>query len=290
MATLAQWIEGARPRTLPAALAPVMAGIGIAAYDEAAVWGMAGLCLLVALALQIGVNYANDYSDGIRGTDDYRVGPMRLVGSGAASAAAVRAAAFGCFGMAAVIGLVVVIVSGHWWLLLVGAASIASAWYYTGGRRPYGYLGLGEAFVFVFFGLVAVGGTIYVQIDRVPPAGWVSAVAMGALASALLVVNNLRDIAGDTAAGKRTLATRIGDAATRWLFAGLLAASFGLLGCVAALTTPWAGLAVIGALPAVRAAMLTLTGATGLGLIPVLQLTGVAELLAGFGLLVGCLL
>ena len=169
------------------------------------------LALVVSLALQVGVNYANDYSDGIRGTDATRVGPLRLVGSGLASPGAVRAAAFACFAVAAVAGLGLVLLTGFWWLLAVGAACIVAAWFYTGGRHPYGYLGLGELFVFVFFGLVAVGGTVYVQLGRVPLAGLVAGVAIGALACALLVVNNLRDLANDARAGKRTLATRIGD-------------------------------------------------------------------------------
>ncbi len=171
--------------------------------------------LVVSLALQVGVNYANDYSDGIRGTDATRVGPLRLVGSGLASPGAVRAAAFACFGVAAVAGLGLVLLTGFWWLLAVGAACIVAAWFYTGGRHPYGYLGLGELFVFVFFGLVAVCGTVYVQLGRVPLAGLVAGVAIGALACALLVVNNLRDLTNDARAGKRTLATRIGDRATR---------------------------------------------------------------------------
>ena len=161
MASLAEWVEGARPRTLPAAVSPVVAGTGAAAFADSVVVGKALLTLLVALALQVGVNYANDYSDGVRGTDADRVGPLRLVGSGAASPPAVRTAAFGCFGVAAVAGLVLAATSG-WWLLAVGAVAIAAAWFYTGGSRPYGYRGLGEVFVFCFFGLVAVCGTTYV--------------------------------------------------------------------------------------------------------------------------------
>ena len=167
MATPSQWLAGARPRTLPAAVSPVVAGSGaayIAGHFGALV---AVLCLVVALALQVGVNYANDYSDGIRGTDAVRVGPMRLVGSGAATPSAVKRAAFGSFGVAGVAGLAVVWLSGHWWLLIVGAAAILAAWFYTGGKHPYGYAGLGELMVFVFFGLVAVMGTTYVQSDRV---------------------------------------------------------------------------------------------------------------------------
>lgn len=290
MATLAQWVEGARPRTLPAAVAPVFGGVAIAAHEGATQWGMAALCLIVGLALQVGVNYANDYSDGIRGTDADRVGPMRLVGSGAARPQAVKYGAFACLGVAAAVGLAVVAMSGHWWLLTIGAASIAAAWYYTGGKRPYGYAGLGEVFVFVFFGLVAVAATTYVLLGRVPLAGWLAACSIGCLASAILVANNLRDIAGDLAAGKRTLATRLGEAATRTLFLGLLAVGFALLVWIAYLTTPWSLLSLSGALPASRAATLVMRGAVGKELIKVLQLSGLAELLAGLGLLLGCLL
>jgi len=161
VATPAQWIEGARPRTLPAAVSPVLAGTGVAAYEDSAVWWKALLALLVALALQVGVNYANDYSDGIRGTDEDRVGPLRLVGSGGATPGAVKAAAFAAFAVAAAVGLVLAATTA-WWLVAVGAVCVVAAWFYTGGSRPYGYRGLGELMVFVFFGLVAVVGTAYV--------------------------------------------------------------------------------------------------------------------------------
>ena len=177
------------------------------------------LALLVSLALQVGVNYANDYSDGIRGTDHARVGPVRLVGQRLATAANVKLAAMFCFGAAAVMGLALVALSEAWWMLLVGAASIVAAWYYTGGKRPYGYSGFGELFVFVFFGLVATLGTMYTQALRLDLAGWAGAVGIGALACAILVANNLRDIPGDAASGKRTLAVRLGDRATRVLYA-----------------------------------------------------------------------
>ena len=204
MTTSRQWIAGARPRTLPAALAPVLVGTAVAMWDGGAVWGRALLALVVALALQVGVNYANDYSDGIRGTDAQRVGPVRLVGQGLAEPSSVKRAALLSFAVAGVAGLALVMVSGLWWLLLVGAAAIVAAWTYTGGPRPYGYAGLGEVFVFVFFGLVAVGGTAAVQVGFVSALAWVCGVAIGALSCAILVVNNLRDIPGDTVAGKRT--------------------------------------------------------------------------------------
>ena len=186
-------------RTLPAAVSPVLAGSGIAAFYDAFAALLALLCLGVALALQVGVNYANDYSDGVRGTDADRVGPMRLVGSGAASPATVKAAAFAGFAVAAMAGLAIVLLTQLWWLLAVGAAAIAAAWFYTGGRRPYGYHGWGEVFVFVFFGLVAVGGTVLVQLGYTTPATWAAAVAIGTLACAILVANNLRDLRGDEA-------------------------------------------------------------------------------------------
>lgn len=287
MATAADWVEGARPRTLPAALAPVLAGSGIAWFEGGFDPVLAGLALVVALALQIGVNFANDYSDGVRGTDEARVGPKRLVGSGAASPSQVRAAAFAGFGVAAVAGLAVVVVTGHWWLLALGAACIVAAWYYTGGRRPYGYLGLGELFVFVFFGLVAVAGTVYIQVGAVGAAAWWTAVAIGALACAILVANNLRDLEGDRAAGKRTLATRLGDRGTRRFFVGLLAvATVGVVG-VAATSTWWALLGLLMVLLLVGPVVEVLRGGSGRRLIPVLKQTGLAELLCAAGLFLG---
>ena len=211
VASPADWLAGSRPRTLPAAVAPVLAGTGIAAYADGAVWWKALLALVVSLALQVAVNYANDYSDGIRGTDDDRVGPMRLVGSGAAPPRAVKTAAFLAFGVAAAAGLVLAATTA-WWLLAVGRRVLA-AWFYTGGAHPYGYLGLGEVMVFVFFGLVAVVGTTYVQTEELTWPALYAAVGIGALACALLVANNLRDIPTDTVAGKRTLAVVLGDAA-----------------------------------------------------------------------------
>jgi 1,4-dihydroxy-2-naphthoate polyprenyltransferase len=228
MATAAQWIEGARPRTLPAAVSPVLAGTGVAAWGHQEVWWKAVLALLVALLLQVGVNYANDYSDGIRGTDDARVGPLRLVGSRVATPAAVKTAAFTAFGVAAVIGLVLAATTA-WWLVAVGAVSILAAWYYTGGKKPYGYLGLGEVMVFVFFGLVAVLGTQYVQAEELTAAGAYAAIGIGALACAILVANNLRDIPTDTASGKRTLAVKLGDLWTRRLYAILIAVALVML-------------------------------------------------------------
>jgi 1,4-dihydroxy-2-naphthoate octaprenyltransferase len=284
MATPAQWIEGARPRTLPAAVAPVAAGTGAAAALDAAHVGRALLALVVSLALQVAVNYANDYSDGIRGTDDDRVGPFRLTGSRAARPAAVKAAAFGAFAVAALAGVSLVALAGTWWLLAVGALAIVAAWFYTGGSRPYGYLGLGELFVFVFFGLVAVLGTTYTQASRLSAPAWAAAVAIGALACAILVANNLRDIPTDSLAGKHTLAVRLGDARTRMLYVALVTLPL-LLALVAAVRHPYAVLALASAALLWPALRVVRSGARGLALIPVLRDTGRAEL--AFGVLLG---
>jgi 1,4-dihydroxy-2-naphthoate octaprenyltransferase len=278
VATPADWLAGARPRTLPAAVSPVLAGTGVAAYVDAAVWWKALLALVVSLALQVAVNYANDYSDGIRGTDADRVGPMRLVGSGAATPGAVKRAAFLAFGVAAVAGLVLAATTA-WWLVAVGLVSVLAAWFYTGGSRPYGYLGLGEVMVFVFFGLVAVVGTTYVQTETWEPAALCAAVGIGALACAILVANNLRDVPTDTVAGKRTLAVVLGDRRTRVLYAALVVLAAAAVVAVAAVTSWWA-LAGLGFLVlAGPAARTVLGGAAGPGLVPVLQRTGIAELL-----------
>lgn len=277
MASPSEWLAGARPRTLPAAVAPVLAGTGVAAYVDGAVWWKALLALVVSLALQVGVNYANDYSDGIRGTDADRVGPMRLVGSGAASPGSVRAAAFASFGVAAVAGLVLAATTA-WWLVAVGLVCVLAAWFYTGGSRPYGYLGLGEVMVFVFFGLVAVVGTTYVQTQTFEWAALYAAVGVGALACAILVANNLRDIPTDVEAGKRTLAVKLGAERTRGLYALLVLAAAVAVVAVAAATTWWAllGLAfLVRMVPPVRT---VLGGAVGPALVPVLQQTGVGQL------------
>lgn len=285
MAGAKAWFQGARPRTLPAAIAPVIAGTGAAALDGDVIWWKAALALGVSTSLQIGVNYANDYSDGIRGTDDDRVGPMRLVGSGAATPATVKAAAVGFLALGAVLGLVLAATTS-WWLLAIGAVALVAAWTYTGGPKPYGYLALGELSVFVFFGLVAVVGTTYVQIERITGASVAAGVSIGALACAILVANNLRDIETDTESGKRTLAVHLGDARTRRLYLALgMLAGAGIAGCAAS-TTP-AALGFV-ALPLwLRAAKPVMRGATGPALIPVLQATGIAELVAAVGLAVG---
>lgn len=288
MATLNEWIAGSRPRTLPVAVAPVAAGTGAAYALGDGNPAHALLALLVSLLLQIGVNFANDYSDGIRGTDDARVGPVRLVGQGLATPASVKSAAFACFAAAAVCGLALVALSGTWWLLVAGALAIVAAWKYTGGEHPYGYMGLGEIFVFVFFGLVATLGTTYTQAGSVDLSAVAAAVGIGAIACAILVVNNLRDIPGDTVSGKRTLAVRIGDAATRKLFTGMFAVALVAV-VVSAVQHPWAIIALIGLAPSARSVRTVNQGATGRDLIPPLATTGVTILaygvLFGIGLL-----
>ncbi|WP_433758699.1 1,4-dihydroxy-2-naphthoate polyprenyltransferase [Nocardia sp. CA-135398] len=276
MATAAQWIEGARPRTLPNAIAPVLAGTGAAASIDGAVWWKAVLALLVSLALIVGVNYANDYSDGIRGTDDVRVGPLRLVGQKLASPAAVKNAAIISLAVGAVFGLVLVIATA-WWLLLVGAACLAGAWYYTGGRKPYGYSGFGELAVFVFFGLIGVLGTEFVQAERVEWAGLVLAIGVGAFSSAVLVANNLRDIPTDTESGKVTLAVKLGDPRTRTLHLALLAVPF-IATLLLVVRTPWALVGLVAVPLAVRANAPVRSGKGGLELIPALRDSGLALL------------
>jgi 1,4-dihydroxy-2-naphthoate octaprenyltransferase len=286
MATAAQWLEGARPRTLPAAVAPVLAGTGAAALCDWVRPLRALLALVVALALQVAVNYANDYSDGVRGTDADRVGPLRLVGSGAAAPGAVKRAAFLAFGVAAAAGLVLAALTS-WWLVPVGLAAILAAWGYTGGPRPYGYAGLGELFVFVFFGLVAVCGTTYVQVGRVTAVSVVCAVAIGFLACALLVANNLRDVPTDAVSGKHTLAVRLGAPRTRILYLLLLVLALLAPVALAVAGNPWALLALLCVPLAVRAARPVLSGAVGRALVPVLKATGQTELVFALGLLVG---
>jgi 1,4-dihydroxy-2-naphthoate octaprenyltransferase len=288
--TAAQWLSGARPRTLPAACSPVIAGTGLAVFEQGASWVAAALALVVSLALQVGVNYANDYSDGIRGTDTKRVGPQRLVGSGLASPPLVKRAAFGSFGIACLAGLGLVIMTQQWWLLLLGAACVLAAWYYTGGKHPYGYLGLGEVFVFVFFGLVAVCGTAYVQVGKVSLATLLTGVWVGALACAILVANNLRDIQGDQQTGKRTLATRLGDPRTRVWYLLLVVLSAVLLIVAALLTSWWALLGLAGLILIIPAMRTVMSGASGLALIGVLKATGLAELASSIGFAAGLIL
>ena len=276
MTSPADWLAGARPRTLPAAVAPVLVGSGAAALAGSFRPGRALLALVVALALQVGVNYANDYSDGVRGTDADRVGPMRLVGSDTASPGAVKAAAFLCFGVAALAGLVLALLTTLW-LVALGAVMIAAAWGYTGGASPYGYRGFGEVSVFVFFGLVAVMGTTYVQLERLTWPSLLGGVACGALACAILVANNLRDIPTDTGAGKRTLAVVLGDPRTRGFYALLVAVPFAVA-VVLVVATPWSLLALLAGPLALRPLGAVRGGAAGRDLVPVLAGTGKLQL------------
>ena len=290
MASLPQWVAGARPRTLPAAVAPVVLGTAAAHLLDRADLALAILALVVALALQVGVNYANDYSDGIRGTDEARVGPVRLVGQRLAAPSNVRLAAFLSFGAAGVVGLALVALSGAWVMLPLGALAVVAAWRYTGGDNPYGYRGLGEVYVFVFFGLLATLGTQYTQADAVSWFGVFGAVGVGAVASAILVVNNLRDIPTDTEHGKQTLAVRLGDHRTRLLYVALVAVSLVAL-LLMAFSEPWVLLGLLAAPLGVRATRTVLSDSTGRDLVLVLAATGLYEVayavLAALGVVIG---
>jgi len=325
--TRKEWIGGARPRTLPAAVIPVAVGAAVAYFLTSAArtgsvfgwtaqadipqgvlshvdrFGSIGplgfavrtvLALIVSLAMQIGVNYANDYSDGIRGTDDSRVGPIRLVGQGLAEPAAVKRAAFLSFGVGALAGLALIAMTGAWWLLIVGLACVAAAWFYTGGSKPYGYIGLGEVMVFLFFGVVAVVGTTFVLTDGIRLLALIFSVPVGLLACALLVINNLRDIPSDSVAGKKTLAVRLGDAKTRQLYGWCLALPFLIAGVVGLLGMgfiDWLpGGALLALVPAPFAAIpwrRVVAGETGPALVPVLAATGKVQLAYGLLLALG---
>jgi 1,4-dihydroxy-2-naphthoate polyprenyltransferase len=277
------WVAGARPRTLPASVVPVVVGTACAAGRvEVAAW-RAVAAMVVALALQVATNYANDYSDGVRGTDaaERRVGPLRLVGSGLVPPGAVKRAAVVAFAVAGLAGLALAAAVG-WELVAVGAAAMAAGWFYTGGPRPYGYLGLGELFVFAFFGVVATAGSAYVQEEALSGLALAASVPVGFLATALLVVNNLRDIPGDTASGKNTLAVRLGDAHTRWLYAGLVAVALAAVVPIALVgERPWALVALVAVALAVEPVRAVQRGACGPALIPVLVATGRLQLAFG---------
>jgi len=279
MAKPREWLAGTRPRTLPAAVVPVLIGSGVAfGYGHFSAW-RAVLALLVALALQVGVNFANDYSDGVRGSDERRVGPVRLVAAGLASPRHVLLAAFGCFAVAGLAGLALAAVTS-WWLVAVGAACVAAAWFYTGGPRPYGYSGLGEVFVFAFFGVVAVAGTAFVQMKQFSWLALAAAVPAGLLACALLMVNNLRDIRSDAQVGKRTLAVLLGDARSRVTYAVTLLVPFGLAALLA-FFRPLTLVTVL-ALPLARMPVRSVrAGATGPALIRALGQTGRLQLVFG---------
>jgi 1,4-dihydroxy-2-naphthoate polyprenyltransferase len=287
VANAREWLAGTRPRTLPAAVVPVLIGSGVAAgYGEFSLW-RAALALVVALALQIGVNFANDYSDGVRGSDsaERRVGPMRLVGSGLASPGQVKLAAFGCFFVACCAGLALAAVTS-WWLVLGGALAVLAAWFYTGGSRPYGYGGFGEVSVFVFFGVAAVAGTAYVQMGRLSWLGLAASIPAGLLACALLMVNNLRDIRSDGESGKRTLAVRIGDARSRSVYVLFLLVPFALAALIA-FVRPFSLLMLL-ALPLALAPVRAVRGgASGPALITTLGQTGRLQLAFGLAFTIG---
>ena len=280
-------MAGTRPRTLPAAVVPVLIGSGVAAGYGTFVWWRAALALLVALALQIGVNFANDYSDGVRGTDaaGRRAGPMRLTGSGAASPRAVKYAAFLCFFVACCLGLVLAAVTS-WWIVAAGALCVLAAWFYTGGSHPYGYRGFGELSVFVFFGVAAVAGTAYVQMGRLSWLGLAASVPAGLLSCALLMINNLRDINSDASSGKRTLAVRLGDPRARATYLVFLLLPFALAAALAA-WRPFA-LLVLLAVPLCAAPVRAVRGGvSGPGLIATLGQTGRLQLAFGLAFTIG---
>jgi len=277
-ATARDWIGAARLRTLPLAVAPVVIGTGAALLaGDPLRWVVALCCLVVSIAIQVGVNYANDYSDGIRGTDDHRVGPARLTASRRAKPRTVLVVALVFFGIAAVAGLAIIVRTGYWWMALVGVACLVAAWFYTGGKRPYGYAGLGELFVFVFFGLVATVGTTFVQIGFVPQESWFGGVAAGLLACAVLLANNLRDIDQDRLAGKRTLTVRIGRRATQVLFTALIVAAFAIVTFLAVFY-PLAWLGMLALIPAACAVLIVWTYRAPRELVVALGLTSLTSL------------
>jgi 1,4-dihydroxy-2-naphthoate octaprenyltransferase len=284
------WIQGARPKTLPAAIAPVVVGAACAQLESSTQnnWLNAVFALAVSLALQVAVNYANDYSDGIRGTDKNRVGPLRLVGSGAKKPADVKKATFLAFGVAAVFGFVLAATT-TWWLLLIGVFCFLAGWFYTGGKHPYGYLGFGEVFVFVFFGVVATMGTTFVINEQLTLVSFLASVVVGCLACALLAVNNLRDIAGDKIYNKKTLAVRIGESGARKFYISLfIAAGFAVI--LIALSYSAALIAMLGLAVAVKPIKRVYAGATGADLIDVLVITGRVQILVAISLSVGLLI
>ena len=277
-----KWVAGARPRTLPASVVPVIVGTACAVGEGGIIVWRALAAMVVALAIQVGTNYQNDYADGVRGTDSQRVGPVRLVASGLATPSEVRKAALVSMLVAAAAGLALAIAVSPW-LLVVGAASFLAGYFYTGGPKPYGYLGFGELFVFVFFGLVATIGSAYVQIEKITSVAVVAAIPVGFLITSLLVANNLRDIPTDGPAGKRTLAVRLGDKRTRWLYCLLILVAFLVLPIFGALGRPACALAFIAVVVARKPVQIVLEGATGPALIPVLGATG--RLIIVFGVL-----
>ena len=280
------WVEGARFRTLPLAIAPVAIGAGAADSVQAFDLTLSLLALAVALFLQIGVNYANDYSDGIRGTDDYRVGPLRLTGSKSVKPEAVKLAAFGFFGLAAVSGLAIVLITGMFWLIAVGLAAIVAAWFYTGGKNPYGYAGLGELAVFIFFGLVATIGTTFIQVGFIEFNAVLGGIASGLFASAVLMVNNIRDIETDKLASKKTLAVMLGKRIATGLFLVMIWVPFVIL-ALFTLLYPATLMGFLSLLLVAPATHIVLTAKTAKELILVLKLTSFAALAYALALAAG---
>ncbi|MCH7789045.1 MAG: 1,4-dihydroxy-2-naphthoate polyprenyltransferase [Acidobacteria bacterium] len=285
MVSLSPWVQGARPKTLPAAVVPVVVGTACVVGDGV-IWWRAACAMIVAVALQIGTNFANDYSDGVRGTDDDRTGPLRLVASGVASPTSVKRAAQLSFGIAGLFGTAVSIAVGPE-LLVVGVLSVAAGWLYTGGPKPYGYYGWGEVFVFVFFGLVATIGSAYVQHREILGVAVIAAVPVGLLATALLIINNLRDIPSDAATGKNTLAVRMGDRNTRIFYTATIALSFVGVVAVGSTYRPWASIALGGLVLTPAPVRVVASGATGASLISVLGATGRLQLVTGLLLATG---
>ena len=276
--SLGIWVDGARPRTLPAAIAPVLVATALAGDSFNPLTAL--LALIVSLALQIGVNYANDYSDGIRGTDNDRIGPSRITAGGLAKPVQVKSAAFISFGVAAVAGLGLAITTS-WWLIPVGAISIAAAWGYTGGKNPYGYMGLGELFVFIFFGLVATVGSFYVQTEEITGQSILAGVIVGSLACAILVINNIRDRAKDGVVGKLTLAVRLGDKRSRIFYSVLVVVPYLL---TAGFGTPWTLLTLL-TLPMTISILKALwSGIQGVDLIALLGKTGKLQMIFSLAL------
>jgi 1,4-dihydroxy-2-naphthoate octaprenyltransferase len=289
MSSLKVWVAGARPRTLPAAIAPVLVGTALIKRDHHGInWLNAAMALAVSLLLQIAVNYSNDYSDGVRGTDNNRVGPVRLVASGLASSKAVKQAALISFAVAAVFGIVLA-ARTSWWLILIGAVSMVAAWTYTGGKHPYGYSGFGEVSVFVFFGLVATIGSYVVQSHKVSWQSFVVAVPVGALSCSLLAINNLRDLPKDSLVGKRTLAVRIGDKRARQMFTGLLVLAH-IVAIGAAFITPWTLVTVLFIPITLKIAKGIRAGAKGAELIPMLGQVGKLQLFLSTSLAIALLI
>jgi 1,4-dihydroxy-2-naphthoate octaprenyltransferase len=278
------WLAGARLRTLPLAIAPVAAGAGMAAGAKHFSLTLSLLCLAVAVFLQVGVNFANDYSDGVRGTDAFRVGPARLTGSGSKKPSTVRNVAFAFFALAGIAGIALTVLSAQWWFIAVGAVAILAGWFYTGGKRPYGYSGLGELFVFIFFGLVATVGTVYVQVGAWSNKALIIGAAVGLLACAVLMINNIRDIDTDVHAGKKTLAVRMGRRASVIAFCSMIAIPMGIAGA-AGFLYPNALYAQFVWLAVLPAGIIAVTAKTPAEYITVLKITSFTAF--AYGVLIG---